>query len=295
MTVSVVIPAYNGSQYLKKNLPAVLKLGADEIIVVDDASTDDSVSVIESFKSIKLIKNSVNLRFPTAANIGFNHASGEIVVLINQDVTPDADLITRTLPYFKNPRLFAVSFNEQGNSWADVKFTAGLLQYSNGAKTRHPHSSFWASGGSAAFRKNIWDKLGGFNTIFTPGYYEDLDLGWRARKQGYEILWAPDAKVDHVRETAYSKAFNKDYLTKIKERNYLLCHWMNLDPALLMEHWKALFVTCLKTPGYSVPVLMALSKISQVITTRRKLKLNWTQTDAQVFSPFLTKTGQTSD
>ena len=288
MTTSVVIPVYNGSHFLKKNLPAVLKLGADEIIVVDDASTDDSVSVIQSFGSIRLIRNLTNFRFPLSVNTGFKAATGDIVFLLNQDVTPDSRLISKTLPYFTDPKMFAVSFNERQNSWADAKFSAGFLHYSNGQPTKTPHRSFWASGGSSAIRKSLWDNLGGFDPVFSPGYYEDLDLGWRARKSGYDILWAPDAIVDHVRETAFSQAFTKDYLTKIKERNYLLCHWKNLDSSNLIAHWKALLLSCTKTPGYATPVILALSKLPQIIASRRKLKSQWTKTDTEVFSLFLT-------
>ncbi len=260
VTVSVVIPVFNGREFLEKNLPAVLALEADEVIVVDDASIDGSSDVIKKFTEIKLIKNSENLRFPKSVNIGFAKAIGEIVVLLNQDVTPDQNLLKFALPHFVDSQVFAVTFNEQERSWAQAKIRKGFLEFTNGDKDNRVHESFWASGGSAAFRKSTWDKLGGFDPIFTPGYFEDLDLGWRAHNLGYKILWDPKCKVDHQTETAFTKAFGATDLRRIKERNYLLAHWKNLRGLQLLQHVFYLFIRILTSPGYIVPVTMAICR-----------------------------------
>ncbi len=202
---------------------------ADEVIVVDDASTDGTGEFIrKSYPEINVITNPVNRGFPETVNIGFRSASADVIILINQDVRPDKNLLSAVLPLFADSKVFAVSFNEGKYGRAKVDFTAGFLQYSS-QKSKTTGISFWASGGSAAFRKSVWDKLGGFDPVFSPGYHEDLDIGWRARKVGYEILWCPQAKVDHTRETAFNAAFSKRYLQRIKDRNYLICQWKNLD------------------------------------------------------------------
>ncbi len=260
MKVSVVIPVYNGQEYIQKNLPSVLKLGADEVVVVDDASTDGSADEVKKFKEIKLIKNSINQRFPKSVNIGFANATGEIVVLLNQDVTPDQNLLKFALRHFADPQVFAVTFNERERSWAKVEFKNGFLQFTNGEKDDQIHESFWASGGSAAFRKGMWDELGGFDPIFTPGYFEDLDLGWHAHNLGYKILWDPKCKVDHQTETAFNKAFSSTELRRIKERNYLLAHWKNLRGGQLLQHMFYLLIRVLKSPGYIVPVALAVCR-----------------------------------
>lgn len=257
-STSVVIPAYNGQQYLEENLPVVLKLGADEVIVVDDASTDGSVEVVKKFKGIKLIENKINLRFPKSVNAGFKAATGDIVFLLNQDVTPDKDLLKCTLPHFEDPKVFAVTFNEQNRSWAKAEFKKGFLEFTNGSRDDQVHESFWASGASAAFRKSMWNELGGLDPIFSPGYSEDLDLGWRSHLAGYKILWDPKCKVEHVTESAFNKAFAPRKLRQIKERNYLLAHWNNLKGWQWIQHIFYLKLRLLKYPGYIVPVGMAL-------------------------------------
>lgn len=256
---SVVIPAFNGRKHLQKNLPHVLKLGADEVIVVDDASTDSSGDFItENYHQIKLIRHSENLRFPISVNDGFAATTGDIIFLLNQDVNPQSDLIEKTLPHFADPKIFAVTFSEQDRSWAKGEFKNGWLEFTNGPRDNKIHESFWASGGSAAFRKDLWDKLGGFDPIFSPGYFEDFDLGWRARKAGYKIVWDPKCQVMHVTETAFKEAFSPRQLQLIKERNYLLAHWKNLTGKQLREHIYFLFLKILRHPGFIVPTFMAL-------------------------------------
>lgn len=259
MTTSIVIPVYNGLEYLQKNLKSVVALGADEVIVVDDASTDASASFIkENFPSIKLITHRNNTRFPISVNDGFAAATGEIVFLFNQDVLPSKNLLKNTLVHFSDSSVFAVTFNEGKRSWAKAEFKNGFLEFTNGPIDDKIHESFWASGGSAAFRKDVWQKLGGFDPIFTPGYYEDLDLGWRAGRSGYKIIWDPKCAVTHETETSINKVFSADKLQKIKERNYLLAHWKNLTAQQWPSHINNLFLRLLKHPGYVIPVSMAL-------------------------------------
>ena len=284
MKTAIVIPAYNGLNYLKANLPSVLAVRAGETIVVDDASNDGTSDYIKStYPRIHLITNASNQRFPKSVNIGFRSTSADVVFLINQDVRPAPDLIKRTLPYFTaQPRLFAASFNESKFGWADVSFSRGLLSYTSHSASR-AHTTFWASGGSSAFRKSHWDRLGGFDPVFSPGYYEDLDIGWRARKHGYQILWLPEARVDHERETSFPLTFSATYLNRVKDRNYLLCQWKNLDAANLWPHFLAITLRCLQHPGYLVPVLMANACLPHIIFYRLR-NSRGLMSDSRVFA-----------
>lgn len=261
MTTSVVIPVYNGLKHLKQNLPAATKLGADEIITVDDASMDDSAQFIcDKYPQIKLVRHPRNLRFPITVNDGFKAASGDIVFLFNQDVKPEKDLIKNTLPHFKDPHVFAVTFNENARSWADGEWKNGMLEFKNGKLDNRIHQSLWASGGSAAFRKSLWDKLGGFDPIFTPGYFEDLDLGLRAGLAGYKIIWDPKCRVAHTPETAFNKTFTRRRLQWVKDRNYLLAIWKNMPKGFWPAHLIALIKRIACHPGYIIPVKLALWK-----------------------------------
>lgn len=286
LKTSVIIPVYNGLKFLPANLPAVAALGADEVIIVDDASTDSSTDYIaKHFPEFTLLRHPVNTRFPKSVNDGVAKASGDIIFLLNQDVLPDSKLISATLPDFTDSAVFAVTFNEQDRSWAKAGLTGGFLEFTNGQADNHPHSSFWANGGSSAFRTSVWRQLGGFDLIFSPGYFEDLDLAWRARRRGFTVLWQPSAKVSHSHpESTFNQTFTPRRLTRLKERNYLLCHWKNLDLSELSTHITALVRRILTSPGYLIPALMAVSRLPDIITYRLSVRSQSLLPNKNVFS-----------
>lgn len=264
MFTSIVIPNFNGKHLLEKNLPSVLDVGADEVIVCDDSSSDDSVAYLkEKFPRVKLVVNPKNLGFILSVNKLFKEASGEIVVLLNNDVKVSKNLLPPLVNRFKDEKVFAVNCHEEGSGYGEAFWKEGFFQYSPGAEGNDIHRSSWASGGSAAFRKKIWQNLGGLDPIFTPGYWEDIDLSFRAIKSGYYILWEPKALVIHKHESTMSKAFKKKYMNWVKQRNQLLFIWKNIDDRkLLKEHRNFLIKRLLGKMGigYWVPFLWALWK-----------------------------------
>lgn len=272
MKTSVVIPNFNGQKLLEKNLPRVHKLSADEFIVVDDASTDKSIEfLVEKYPRIKIIKNDKNRGFIKSVNRGVKESKGDIIILLNSDVAPALDFIGIINNYFQNPKVFAVSFNEPNWSYAIAAFKNGFLEHANGPKTNQAHISFWASGGSAAFRKSIWEELGGFDEIYEPFYWEDIDLSYRAWKSGYKVWWEPKALVSHEHETTISSRFSKQYINTISERNRLLFIWKNItDEDLVKEHKKYLMAK-LKKPGSWEPFLRALIKKIQIKKSKYKI------------------------
>ena len=285
MTTSVVIPTFNGLDFLTANLPAVVAIHPDEIIVTDDASTDGSADFVSrTYPHVKLIRQPRNTGFPMNVNTGFTHAVGDIVILLNQDAAPHPQLIKTILPHFTNPTIFAVTFNAQIQSWADASFHHGFLDYKNGVQDGKIHRSFWASGGAAAFRKSIWDELGGLDSIFSPGYYEDLDLGWRSWRSGYQIIWDPGALVTHDKpESTFNATYRLKSLQRIKDRNLLLAHWKNLDADYLPSHAFYLVSRIFQHPGYIVPVIVALLHLPHVIASRGPSKLSTTE----IFTKFV--------
>ncbi|MEK9201323.1 MAG: glycosyltransferase family 2 protein, partial [Patescibacteria group bacterium] len=135
MKTSILIPAFNGFSYLKKHLPVITRLGADQIIIVDDASTDGTGQFLKTeYPNIVVITHPKNLRFPKSVNDGFAHATGEVVILLNQDLLPSPDLLKHALSHFKDPDIFAVTFAERQRSWADGAWNDGFLEFKNGAR-----------------------------------------------------------------------------------------------------------------------------------------------------------------
>lgn len=287
MKTSIVIPNWRGKNLLEKNLSAVLATKPDEVIVVDDASPDDSNQFLEkNYPEIKIIKHEKNLGFAAACNSGVKATKGEIVVLLNLDVVPEKDALKKILPNFKDEKVFAVSFNEPKWSWARIYWERGTVEHEPGPKSKKTHISAWASGGSAAFKKIIWEKLGGFDPLYHPFYWEDIDLSYRAWKRGYQVLWEPKAVVHHKHEAIIGKHYSKKYINLISERNRLLFVWKNItDPKMMAEH-KFYLVRRLTQPSFLKVLLLSKMKCPQILVKRlkewREAKLH----DKEIFAQF---------
>ncbi|PIU33319.1 hypothetical protein COY29_03350 [Candidatus Woesebacteria bacterium CG_4_10_14_0_2_um_filter_39_14] len=291
MAFSIIIPNWNGEKLLKNNLPAVFKSGVDQVIVVDNGSEDGSVALLKNlqvqYPQLKTIFNQKNLGFARAVNQGVKEAKNEIVVLLNNDVVPEEDFLKPLAKDFEDEKVFAVSLNEPQWSWAKGKWVKGFIEHETGPKTKTPHLSFWANGGSGAFRKSIWLELGGLDEIFAPFYWEDIDLSYRAWKRGFKILWEPQSVVHHQHETTIGLRFNQKYVDLIAQRNQLLFIWKNTtDFRMLLVHKAFLWKKLLTQPGYFKPFLAAWFRFPLVFPRWLKEFKEKKVSDEQIFKQF---------
>ena len=272
MKTSVVIPNWNGKNLLEKNLPSVIAMGADEVIISDDASTDDSVNFIKlKYPKIKIVLTNKNTGFSGNVNRGVKIATGDIIVLLNTDVIPEKNIIKNFISHFQDTEVFGVSFNEREYGPAQPLMESGFLNHRPGKISVKAVKTFWISGGSGAFRKSMWDKLSGLDEMFNPFYWEDLDLCFRAQRMGWKLIWEPKAIVAHKHETTINKNnFPTRYLNYMKERNQLLFNWKNLPLHILFTDHLFGVLKRLKNPGYFVVILISVFKIPEILHSRMK-------------------------
>lgn len=281
MKVSLVIPNWNGAEKLKKNLPKVLEVARaeriEEIIVSDDASKDNSVKILKSeFPEVVVLESKAarNLGFSSNVNRGVKQSKGDLVMLLNTDATLSENFLKPLLPHFENSKVFGVGCNT-GGTWATATFKDGFFQHSQAFQTTSgeakAHITLWASGGSGVFRKSIWEELGGLDPLYNPFYVEDLDLGYRAWKRGYKNIWEPRSLVKHYKEKGVIESnFSEHLIKNITERNMLIFTWKNITSKKLMaEHKKALVKMFLQHPKYSLIIIAALRKLSQILARRK--------------------------
>jgi len=270
MDVSIVIVCWNGRDLLKKNLPTVIKSSHNsknqirEILVIDDGSTDDSVVFLkENYPQIKLVEHKKNFGYAAGCNTGVKEAIGDLVVILNLDVAPSADFLEHALPHFEDKKVFAVSFNEGKFGPGKLEWQDGFLQIIPTQVVNQTSLTDWPSGGSSIFKKEIWQKLGGMDNLFLPFYFEDMDLGIRARKGGYQCLWEPKSEVIHHHEASINpQNFSQEYIDSIKQRNHLLLTWKNLDSKkILIRHFFGLLKRILKHPRYLKVVFEAVDRV----------------------------------
>lgn len=266
--VSVVIPNWNGEQKLMKNLPKVLSLGR-EVIVVDDGSEDQSVEIVKNnFPQVKLIVSKTNRGFSSAVNTGVKQASGNLIFLLNSDAIPHEDCLIYILPHFRNDKVFSVGCNS-GGSWSWARFKNGYFWHFMAPKTNSTHQTLWVSGGSGVFRKKVWEDLGGLDELFNPFYEEDLDIGYRATKRGYINLWEPKALVEHKSFGVIKHHYSGEYIEKISQRNQLFFIWKNLtDRDMTRQHIVALVKKIFSSPKYFFILSRALIHFPAIYSQR---------------------------
>ena len=311
MTVSIVIPNYNGQQLLKKNLPKIIefirhnesKLFIKELIIVDDASTDRSVEQVGNHHSKSnnfsyiVLRNKKNRGFSSTVNRGGRHATGDIVVLLNTDVCPEPDFLKSALVHFKNSAVFAVGFLDKSiEGGKTVKRGRGMGYWHKGFVLHKRGDidrmdTFWVSCGSGAFRRDMWNRLGGLDELYNPFYWEDIDLSYRAQKSGYTIVFEPKSVVIHEHEKgAILSHFSEKHVTTIAYRNQMYFVWKNItDVGLLLSHFFWLpqhtFHALLVSDWvFLTALLQATMHLPKVISHRRKQKKLYKKSDRELLS-----------
>lgn len=235
---SIVIVSYNGINYLQACINSILEEihPEDEIILVDNASTDGSADLVrEHHPRVRLLDNSTNLGFAVACNQGASYAGGENLIFLNQDTRvqpgwlaallapleqdPAVGLVTSKILLMARPD--QIHMCGQEIHFTGFSFGRGFLAPADGYTT--PQQVGAASGASFAIRRNLWEQLGGFDPQLFM-YYEETDLSWRARLVGCASLYVPDSIVFHdfaLRDSQLAHIFS--------ERNRLV---------LILKNWK---------------------------------------------------------
>lgn len=245
--VSVLIPTYNGRHLLEQHLPAVIDClrEADEIVIVDDCGTDTTrdyltkkFALIPSSaekmwegkvkgKHIKvtLVQTQRNLRFAGACNVGAQIAGNELIFLLNNDVSPEKDVLQYLIPYFDEPDCFAVGCKEYEQDRSGEVSGRNLLWFERGrfmhskARSMTSGKTAWVSGGSGLFDREKWVLLGGFDTRFYPAYWEDIDLSFRAQNKGWKVLFEEKAVVFHKHESTHVDVFGQKRIDRMSLKN----------------------------------------------------------------------------
>ncbi len=241
---SIVIPNWNGRSLLEKYLPGVIAAVSEnadnEIIVVDNGSTDGSAAFVENhFPQVKLIRSEENLGFGGGSNLGVRNARNDIVVLLNNDMRVEPDFLRPLLMPFADPLVFSVTCQIFFSDPNKLREETGLTQgWWEGGRLRvtHRHCDsiqgefpcFYGGGGSSAYDRRKFLELGGFDGIFRPLYYEDTDLGFMAWKRGWKVLYQPRSIVRHDHRGTIARKVSDAKIRAIVKKNNILFSWKNI-------------------------------------------------------------------
>lgn len=210
---SVIIPVFNKVEYTQQCIEKLYKGTPGhlfELILVDNASTDETPSYLAGLKGdVKVITNAENLGFVDACNQGAAAARGHYLVFLNNDTAPLQGWLEALVEMAEGN----LSIGAAGSRlvYPDGRLQeAGGLIFQDGSgwnfgRFEDPLSPAFAdpaevdycSGAALLVRKDVFERLGGFDRRYAPAYYEDTDLCFGVRSLGLKVMYCPDSTVIH--------------------------------------------------------------------------------------------------
>ena len=244
--LSVVVPNYNGSRFIRGCLESLLSQEIDgglEIIVVDDCSTDDSAEIIGSeFSRVVLIRNDANAGFVASANRGLEAATGEFVAIVNNDVTAApgwAQAACRAMREDDNIGAVACKIlsaadrsiiDSAGQKYLPVGWAGRIgCGEKDGPKFAGRRQVFGPTGTASFFRREVLEKTGLYEEFF-ESYYEDADLNYRINRLGRTCVYEPRSVAFHLGSASYSS----DRVAYYGSRNVEYMFFLNSSLAALI-------------------------------------------------------------
>ena len=250
MKVSVVTPNYNGLKFLNNYFETLLIQSRfiEEIIIIDNASTDGSIDFIEEFISssnypikIVLIKNEENLGFAPAVNQGIKQAKSEYIYSVNNDVELEWNALDEVIKAMdellgsgENP--FSIQskmiqhynrdlIDDAGDEYTILAWTKKIGDGQPVERYNEKREIFSSCAGAALYRKSVLEEIGLFDDDFFA-YVEDIDLAYRAQIYGYRNYLAPKSIVYHYGSATSGSRYN-EFKIRLAARNNVFLIYKN--------------------------------------------------------------------
>jgi GT2 family glycosyltransferase len=249
--LSIVIPSHHRADLLRRCLASVLRCApaGTEVIVVDDRSPSGLASMAAAeFPGVRAVRLERRSGFCAAANRGIAEAHAPIVELLNDDTEVEAGWAEAGLACLEDVRVAAVAplvLQLDGSPAPRIDSAGDCYHLGGFAAKRHRGKSpsaaglsatpvFGASASSAFYRRELLLRVGGFPESF-GSYFEDVDLSFRLRRAGGEIVFEPRSRVWHRVHASYGKP-NRQLLEQ-QSRNEEWVFWRNVPAGQL---WRAI-------------------------------------------------------
>lgn len=306
MLIDVIVPNYNGFDLLKENLLKVIeetKKYKGSIIIVDDGSDKTEFDKLESFikslsnSAVMLLRNEKNLGFSSTVNRGVAKSNADFVVILNTDVVPEKNFLEAAIEDLQSDEnLMGVGFMDKSiedgktvlRGRGLARWEKGFLVHRRGDVDRT--DTFWISGGSSLIRRDVFEKHSGFDTLYNPFYWEDIDFSYRVRKSGFKVKFEPKSIVIHKHnEGAIKKNFTESQVKTIAYRNQFIFVWKNVtDFNLIASHllWMPyhLLTAILRLDlSFLIGFILAIFRLPDIIMKRSKQKKLYTNKDSILF------------
>lgn len=221
--VSIVILMWNSAEFIERCLEGLSwqTYGNHEIIVVDNASRDDSVSraknALHASRVKKFIAHEKNLGCAGGNNAGWRASSGEIVVFLNPDIVADKYWLENLAGALESqPKAMIAGCKLYYPNSRILQHAGGRLypnamseHYGAGEEDRGQYDEMrdvdYVTGAAMAVKRKFLEEMGGFDEDYYPAYYEETDICYRAHKRGYKVLYVPGAFAYHYESAGLSR------------------------------------------------------------------------------------------
>jgi len=228
---SAIVITYNSARAISACIESLLSQAGWEIIVVDNASSDDTASLVSQYSRVRLVRNTVNRGFAAAANQGEKVASGDVIVLLNPDTVAHPGALEKLAAALDDTKVAAAGgalIDEHGRPQRGFQFrrfpTLGTMLAEVLLLNRVWPGNPWnrryrcldlddtqaqfvdqPAGACLAVRREAWESIGGFDENFYPVWFEDVDFCRRLADRGWKIAYCPDARFIHTGGHSVSK------------------------------------------------------------------------------------------
>ncbi len=295
-TCRILVLNYNGLQLLKDFLPSVVEAASEskydcKVTVLDNASRDGSAEFVRAqFPGVDVYEAAEN-KVLCSYNEALRAYPEDIAILLNNDIKPEKGFVDPLVePFLKDPNVFFTASHGDcplvRRRWGILSAELGGPAYTDRLEKTGP--SF--SAGIAAFDRQKFNLLGGYDELYLPGRYEDVDLCYRGWKKGWLGVYVPQSRKFHVGGASFEKAFTPKETQAMVFRNGILFMAKNItDPVLLAEF---ILLTLAKTLAclllfrwhFVSGFWGAVQRFPRALAARKKAKLSFHRSDREVLS-----------
>ena len=252
--IAIVVLNWNGVELLKQFLPSIVQHSEQATIyLADNNSKDDSITIVkEQFPSIKIIQNDANYGYANGYNMALKNVEEEYYALVNSDIEVTENWLDPILSIFDNKPEIAIiqpkilDFKNKSNFEYAGAAGGFIDQYgfpfcrgrvfatieNDNQQYDDEQEIFWASGACFFIRKEVYQKLNGFDGDFFA-HQEEIDLCWRAFNLGYKVNYTYKSVVYHVGAATLNQSNPKK--TFLNFRNSLVMLVKNLPKSKLIS------------------------------------------------------------
>lgn len=222
--VSIIIAVHNKWEFTKACLESIYNNTKNieyEIIIGDDNSDDETRNIKNIFENIKLIRTGTNRGFLLNCNNAAKYASGKYLLFLNNDTIVQEDWLKYLLDLIEKDEKTGLvgskliypngKLQEAGGIiWKDASgWNFGRMDSPDKPEYSYVKEVDYISGACIMIRKSLWREIGGFDTRFSPAYFEDTDLAFEVRRLGYKVLYQPLSVVIHYEGTSHGTNVNE--------------------------------------------------------------------------------------